>query len=133
MEKDILAQFGQFFINNELNISWLENFEKFCQRYNLNIKHITEILNDPKVIPMIRGKSFEFTVKDYLANILSEIYYVTNPRLNAQTGFKDIDVSIINKKTNKQYSIECKLTKKGSFRANSNGNPYLIVFKSSGN
>jgi hypothetical protein len=82
---------------------------------------------------MIRGKSFEFTVKDYLANILSEIYYVTNPRLNAQTGFKDIDVSIINKKTNKQYSIECKLTKKGSFRANSNGNPYLIVFKSSGN
>ena len=115
-----------FFKHNELDINWLNKLESFCQRYNLNIKHITDILNNPKVIPMIRGKSFEFTVKDYLSDILSERYYVTNPRLNAQTGFNDIDVFIINKETGKTYSIECKLAKKGSFRARSS-NSYLEV------
>jgi hypothetical protein len=116
-----------FFERNDLDINWIKNFEIFCLRYNLNIKHLKDILNDPKVIPMIRGKSFEFTVKDYVSEILSEEYLVTNPRLNAQTGLNDIDVSIINKSTGKKYSVECKLAKKGSFRLNKAKNPYIEV------
>jgi hypothetical protein len=64
--------------------------------YSLNIKYITEVLNDPKVIPMIRGKFFEFTVQDELSKILANNYLVTNPRLNPQAGYHDIDVAIIN-------------------------------------
>ncbi|WP_339461078.1 XRE family transcriptional regulator [Nodularia spumigena] len=117
----------EFFSKNDLDINWIENFEIFCLRYNLNIKHLKAILNDPKVIPMIRGKSFEFTAKDYVSTILSEKYYVTNPRLNAQTGLNDIDVSIINQSNGKKYSVECKLAKKGSFRLNRGKNPYIEV------
>ncbi|WP_219884754.1 hypothetical protein [Merismopedia glauca] len=124
---DWIKRLEDFFQNNELDINWLENLENFCLRYDLNIKHLTEVLNDPKVIPMIRGKSFEFTVKDYLSSILSEKYYVTNPRLNAQTGLNDIDVSIINKGNQKKYSIECKLASKGSFRINLLGDPFLKI------
>lgn len=125
--KDLIKSLEKFFANHELDINWLEELEGFCKRYNLNIKHLKDILNDPKVIPMIRGKSFEFTVKDYLSNILSDKYLVTNPRLNAQTGLNDIDVYIINQETNRAYSIECKLSSKGSFRLNISSNPYLKV------
>lgn len=105
-----------FFDNYELELDWINNIEQFCSHYDLSIQYLTEILNDPKVIPMIRGKSFEFTVQDYLSNILSQDYEVSNPRLNSQSSFHDIDVSIINKHTQKEYSAECKLAKKGSFR-----------------
>jgi hypothetical protein len=125
--EDWIKSLEEFFTIYDLDINWLEDLENFCQRYNLNIKHLKDILNDPKVIPMIRGKSFEFTVKDYLSNILSDKYTVTNPRLNAQTGLNDIDVYIINKETRRAYSIECKLSSKGSFRPNLNSNPYLKV------
>jgi hypothetical protein len=76
---------------------------------------VTEILNNPKVIPMIRGKSFKFTVQEYLGNLLSN-YDVINPRLNPQSGLHDIDVAVIHKSTSSQYSIECKLAKKDSFK-----------------
>lgn len=125
--KDWIEVFEEFFNKHELDKDWLENLAKFCLRYDLSLKHITEVLNDPKVIPMIRGKSFEFTVKDYLSGILSKKYYVTNPRLNAQTGFNDIDVSIVNKKTGKKHSIECKLALKDSFRPNWPGNPFVKI------
>ena len=104
-----------------------DKLRDFCQRYDLEIDYLADILNDPKVIPMIRGKSFEFTVKEYLSTILPPKYKIINPRLNAQTGLHDIDVASINNTNFKQYSIECKLASKGSFRLNKKGNPYLKV------
>ena len=95
---------------------WEQKLKQFCDRYNLEIEYLADVLNDPKVVPMIRGKSFEFTVKKYLSRILSNKYAVINPRLNDQTGLQDIDVAIINNETSK-----------GSFRANYRGNPYLKV------
>ncbi|MCY7322179.1 MAG: hypothetical protein LH660_10385 [Phormidesmis sp. CAN_BIN36] len=55
-------------------MTWIERLERFCRRYNLDAENLAEVLNDPKVIPMIRGKSFEFTVGKYLANILTGDY-----------------------------------------------------------
>ncbi len=106
---------------------WVTELVQFCDRYDLEVEYLTEILNDPKVIPMIRGKSFEFTVKKYISQILSDNYIITNPRLNAQIGSYDLDVLVIHKQTQKQYSIECKLASKGSFRVSKEGNPYLKV------
>ena len=43
----------------------------FCELYNLPLEHLGATLKDPKVIPMIRGKAFEFSVKDRLDSIFS--------------------------------------------------------------
>lgn len=126
LSKALDISISQIFTQIE-NIQTPNKLRDFCQRYDLEIDYLADILNDPKVIPMIRGKSFEFTVKEYLSDILSKNYQVTNPRLNAQTGLHDIDVAIINITNSKQYSIECKLASKGSFRLNQKGNPYLKV------
>ena len=91
---------------------WEDKLIDFCKRYDLEIEYLAEVLNDPKVVPMIRGKSFEFSAKKYLAEILSDKYKVINPRLNAQTGQHDIDIAITNTHTGKKYSVECKLASK---------------------
>ena len=40
---------------------WINTQKKFCDRYDFNPRYLAESINDPKVIPMIRGKAFEFT------------------------------------------------------------------------
>lgn len=95
--------------------TWMNRLQDFCNRYNLDIEHLADVLSDPKVIPMIRGKSFEFTVCKHLESILPDQYQISNPKLNAQTGLQDIDVSVLNQQTGKRYSIECKLRRKGVF------------------
>jgi len=107
---------------------WLRKLEQFCYQYNLEIEFLADILTDPKVIPMIRGKGFEFTARKVLSSLLSsEQYEVTNPRLNAQSGLKDIDVAIKDKITDKVYSVECKLASKGSFRWKQGEPPFIKV------
>ena len=44
----------------------------FCELYNLPLEHLGATLKDPKVIPMIRGKAFEFSVKDRLSQVLNQ-------------------------------------------------------------
>ncbi|EGR0933179.1 hypothetical protein EIB86_11175 [Vibrio parahaemolyticus] len=98
---------------------WINVQKKFCDRYDFNPRYLAESINDPKVIPMIRGKAFEFSAKEALQEVLdSEQYVVSNPRMNAQTGSHDIDVQIADTVNNINFSIECKLSKKGAFRTN---------------
>jgi transcriptional regulator with XRE-family HTH domain len=100
---------------------WQENLEDFCQKYNIDLENLADVLNDPKVIPMIRGKAFEFTIKTLISEILSPVRYeISNPRINAQTGLEDVDVAIYDKQTNKIYSAECKLAAKGEFSLENN-------------
>ena len=58
--EDIINLFANFLQHYGLELTWIEKLEIFGDRYNLNIEYLVEILDDPKVIPMIRGKSFEF-------------------------------------------------------------------------
>lgn len=110
------------------NPEWLKKLEQFCYEYNIEIEFLSDILTDPKVIPMIRGKGFEFTTRKILFNLLpSQQYEVANPRLNAQSGLKDIDVAIRDKRTEKNYSVECKLSSKGSFKWKKNEPPSIKV------
>lgn len=106
---------------------WLKELSDFCDKYDMQIEYLAKVLNTPKVIPMIRGKAFEFSLKDRLEKILSQNdWKISNPYMNAQTGLHDIDVEIIHLKTQKRYSIECKLAKKGSFKKN-NDNYFIQV------
>lgn len=100
---------------------WQEDLKNFCDKYNINLKNLADVLNDPKVIPMIRGKAFEFSVQTLISQILSPTKYeVTNPKINAQIGLDDIDVAILDKENQKTYSVECKLAAKGEFQLENN-------------
>lgn len=90
---------------------------EYCDYFNLPLKHIVEALRALKVIPMVRGICFEFSVIDKLKAVLpSDEWSVENPTINAQSAIQDIDVLVIHKKTGKKIVVECKLTGKNSFR-----------------
>ena len=89
----------------------------FCKEYNIPFNHLGSILADPKVIPMIRGKAFEFSVCDYLKELLDqEKWRVSKPFLNPQFNSHDEDVLVEHVKTGEKISIECKLSAKGGYR-----------------
>jgi len=96
---------------------WIEGIRKFCKSYNIPLDFLPATLWEPKVIPMIRGKAFEFCVQAYLSEILPQnIWYVDKPVLNPQFGFHDSDVRIKHLPSGKVFSVECNLAKKGSYK-----------------
>jgi hypothetical protein len=47
-------------------MTWIQSLINYCQEYNIPIEYLGDTLYDPKVVPMIRGKAFEFSVlKDF--------------------------------------------------------------------
>jgi hypothetical protein len=110
-------------------MNWEENIIKFCEHYNIPIEYLADTLNEPKVIPMIRGKAFEFSVLKKLQEILNENdWKPIKDVMNAQLGSHDEDVSIINARTSKRFSVECKLAGKGRFKKAKTGE-YIINVK----
>lgn len=96
---------------------WIKKIEDFCKHYNIPIEYLPETVNEPKVIPMVRGKAFEFSALIKLKSILDpKIWEVRKNIINAQLGMHDEDVTIIHMPSRKKFSIECKLAKKGGFR-----------------
>lgn len=108
--------------------SWENQVQLYCEKYNIPISYLSDILSEPKVIPMIRGKAFEFSAMLRLQEILPKSdWIVDKPIMNAQFGYHDIDVRVIHKKTKAIIGIECKLAAKGSFRINKNGDIFMKV------
>jgi len=98
-------------------MTWIQKVSEFCQYYNISLEYLAETLSDPKVIPMIRGKAFEFFVTESLKRVLpSSEWEVEKPFLNPQLGSHDSDVRVIHIQTGKVLSVECKLADKGSYR-----------------
>lgn len=113
-----------------LPYEWLQKLYSVCSQYNLEIKTLADTINDPKVIPMLRGKAFEFTACNIIRNNLPKNkYQVSNPKLNAQSSIKDIDVELRDLINDKKYTIECKLAAKGSFREKVKENKNFISIR----
>ncbi len=94
---------------------YVKKILSICSEYNIPIKSLPEIITDPKVIPMIRGIGFEFFVYEKLTSKLDNSRWrVDKPILNAQINSHDVDVKVIDIKTNREISIECKLTGGGT-------------------
>jgi hypothetical protein len=88
---------------------------KYCQKFNVPVEHIFEILEDQKVTPMIRGKAMEYNLTLVLReNLSSQSWNVDKLNLNAQTGAGDEDVSITHKRTGIRLRAESKSTVRGS-------------------
>ncbi len=109
-------------------MTWQDNIQAFCSQYNIPIEHLADTLKEPKVVPMIRGKAFEFTVLERLRVILPEdTWTVQKDIMNAQLGTHDEDVTIMNNLSERRISVECKLAGKGRFKKLANGNYYINV------
>ena len=110
----------------ENSMNWLNSLQSFCEEHNIPIEDLHLICDDPKVIPMIRGKAFEFSLARLLEKELPQEYNISTPYMNAQLGLHDIDVKVTHPTTGREWSIECKLAKKGSFMKK-NGIPMIRV------
>ncbi len=94
---------------------------EICDDYGIPFTFLPDIILEPKVIPMIRGYSFEYVVYSELSSLLKDSDYlvkkdVTNPQIN----FADKDVEVYNKKTKTSFVFECKLSGKGSYLKSKN-------------
>ena len=108
--------------------NWKDKIEQYCIKYNIPTTYIAETMYEPKVIPMIRGKAFEFSVMLVLQEILDkDKWEISKPTMNAQLGFHDIDVRALYRPTNKVVRIECKLSKKEGYRLFADGHSEIRV------
>lgn len=89
---------------------------EYCDEYNIPVDYLFEILEDQKVIPMIRGKATEYNAYLYLQKQLDKFTWdVQKLNLNAQNNTIDEDVSITHRKTGIRLKVECKNAVRGSF------------------
>ncbi|PJF39944.1 MAG: restriction endonuclease [Phototrophicales bacterium] len=109
-------------------MNWIEDLEQFCEKYNIPLDFLAETLNEPKVVPMIRGKAFEFSVMLALQHVLpqDEFTIEKNP-MNAQRGIHDEDVLVIHKPSGSLIRVECKLAAKGRFAHQKDGSNEIRV------
>lgn len=105
-----------------MTFKWSMAVQQYCEEFNIPKEHLSEILRDSKVNPMIRGKGFEYSARDYISGLLNEDEWeVSKPKMNAQANIHDVDILVTSKIHKVEFSIECKLSKKGSFKVSKSG------------
>jgi hypothetical protein len=88
---------------------------RYCERYAVPPERIIEILNDQKVVPMIRGKATEFRGFLALISVLPPTEWsIEKLNLNAQPGSGDEDISVTHRRTGEILKAECKNAVRGS-------------------
>jgi hypothetical protein len=111
-------------------MDWINKVRTFCEFYNIDIEYLVDTLYEPKVIPMIRGKAFEFTMLSMLTMILpEEEFEVSKSPMNAQLGSHDVDVAVYHRPTDVKMSVECKLAGKGKYRYEKNEDKHVLQVK----
>ena len=92
--------------------------EKYCRKYSIPVENLLEILNDQKVVPMLRGKGMEYNVYKLLQQVLGpKEWAVTKLNLSAQPGAPDQDISITHRRTGLTLIVESKSAVRGSMRS----------------
>lgn len=87
----------------------------YCKEYNVPLAYLFEILEDQKVVPMIRGKATEYNAYLYLKeNLDSMVWDVQKLNLNAQNNLYDEDISITHRRTGIRLKVESKNACRGS-------------------
>jgi hypothetical protein len=96
---------------------WKKELEEYCERFDIPIEYLARTLSDPKVVPMIRGKAFEYSAIIALKRYLpTNEWLVEKPYMNAQSDAHDIDVKVTHIATQAVVRVECKLAKNGGYR-----------------
>jgi len=107
---------------------WQQKVKEYCEKYNLPILYLAETLYEPKVVPMIRGKGFEFSVMMVLQQFLPKNeWIVSKATMSEEIGFHDTDIRVFHKRTGKVVRVECKLAKKEGYRLYADGHSEIRV------
>ncbi len=97
-----------------------QKLEQYCKKYAIPLDSFFEIINDQKVVPMLRGKGMEYNVFLVLSTILNSAeWVVTKLNLSAQPGLLDEDISITHRNTGTRLIVESKSAVRGSMRTGS--------------
>ncbi len=92
------------------------NIREYCETYNIPRKNLLDILEDQKVLPMIRGKATEFIGAAVLKQALDpRDWDVQKLNLNPQPGKYDEDLSITYLRTGDRLKAETKNAVRGKF------------------
>lgn len=93
-----------------------ESITEYCDTYNIPRSNLLDILEDQKVLPMIRGKATEYIGAAMLKRTLdSRDWLIEKLNLNPQPGAYDEDISITYRRTGKRLKAETKNAVRGSF------------------
>ena len=93
------------------------SIKEYCDVYNIPRESLLDILEDQKVLPMIRGKATEYIGAAFLKQALNpREWSVDKLNLNPQPGKIDEDVSITFRRTGVRLKAETKNAVRGSFR-----------------
>ena len=83
-------------------------------------ERLIDILEDQKVLPMIRGKAMEFMGAKTLEETLARDWVVVNLNLNPAPGTNDEDISITYRRNGQRFRTETKSATRGSFKLKGN-------------
>ena len=90
---------------------------EYCHTYNIPRENLLDILEDQKVLPMIRGKATEYVGAAFLKKSLNpREWSVDKLNLNPQSGKTDEDVSVTFRRTGRRLKAETKNAVRGCFR-----------------
>ncbi len=107
--------------------SFGRKLEDLCRKLNIQVEDIFPILNDQKVLPMLRGKASEYDAVFRLKQVLdSEAWIVNKLNLNAQPGLGDQDIGVRHRKTGIEIIVETKNAVRGSMRAGPRGKKHQV-------
>ncbi len=108
--------------------SWSDRIIEYCQEYSIPIEYLADTLYEPKVVPMIRGKAFEYSVIMKLQAILpSNEWIVSKATAGEEAFYHDTDVRVFHKRTGRILRLECKLSKKEGYRIFADGHAEIKV------
>lgn len=97
--------------------NWQSELKDYCDKYNIPIEFLAETLFEPKVVPMIRGKAFEYSVMTVLEKIFPQNEWKISKAVSSdEASFHDTDIKILHKRTGRIFRLECKLAKKEGYR-----------------
>ncbi|MDA9156485.1 hypothetical protein N9N77_00285 [Candidatus Pelagibacter sp.] len=110
----------------DLNKKSVQRIVDYCSDHGLDFQSLPEIIDEPKVAPMVRGIGFEYVIKNYLNKILknNKRFLVKKEIINSQLTVKGDDLQIYDKEYKKSYSLECKLAKNNSFSKGTKNRQY---------
>ena len=108
-------------MNKEKMTNLSNKILEYCNKFNIPVEFLFQILEDQKVTPMIRGKATEYNVFIELENILpKQTWSVQKLNLNAQTGTHDEDIGVTHRRTGIILKIESKNAVRGSAKDGKN-------------
>ena len=92
--------------------------EQYCKKHKIPFEFVFYILEDQKVVPMIRGKATEYSAYLRIKELLPDTEWsVQKLNLNAQPNHKDEDITVTHLRTGVAVKLECKNATRASFKS----------------